>query len=125
MTKIKQSISSFCTIGILLLASACTSWNQPNESILGSPSNLTTFGIVEGVSVINSDKTLGDHVASWVTGKDCSSIREKMFNTDYCQEYPKRPPKKAPVFCYRTLADVSCYSEPSTNPNDVLVSSTQ
>ena len=51
--------------------------------------------------------------------------REKMFNTDYCQEYPKRPPKKAPVFCYRTLADVSCYSEPSTNPNDVLVSSTQ
>ncbi len=124
MTHIKQSLSGIIAICLITLLSACSSWNQPNDSILGGPSNLTAFSVVEGATIINSDKTIGDHISSWMSGKDCSSIREKMFNTDYCQAYPTRPPKKPPVFCYKSIANVTCYSEPSTNPNDILVGST-
>jgi len=60
------------------------------------------------VSIINTDKTLVDHVVSLSTGRDCSTIR-KIDGKSYCKKDPVPEP---PLYCYRTLASVSCYRTP-------------
>ncbi|MDG4721210.1 MULTISPECIES: hypothetical protein [Thalassospira] len=60
------------------------------------------------ISIINTDKTLVDHVVSLSTGKDCSTIR-KIDGKSYCK---KDPVPETPLYCYRTLAAVSCYRTP-------------
>ncbi len=60
------------------------------------------------VSIINTDKTLIDHVVSLSTGRDCSTIR-KIDGKSYCK---KDAVPETPLYCYRTLAAVSCYRTP-------------
>ncbi|RCK27664.1 hypothetical protein [Thalassospira lucentensis] len=60
------------------------------------------------VSIINTDKTLVDHVVSLSTGQDCSTIR-KIDGKSYCKKDPIPEP---PLYCYRSLAAVSCYRTP-------------
>ncbi len=64
---------------------------------------------VEGVSVIATDKTLGDHVISLSSGKNCSSVRKERGLT-YCEEDEVVPQMN--VYCYRTLGEVTCYDKP-------------
>jgi len=64
---------------------------------------------VEGVSVMATEKTLGDHIVSYSSGKDCSTLRKDRGLT-YCKEDEKIPPMN--VFCYNTLGEVTCYREP-------------
>lgn len=60
----------------------------------------------QGISVVGSKKTIGDHLVSILSGKDCSSIRaERGFY--YCKE--DEPVPEQAVYCYRTLGDVTCY----------------
>ncbi|MFN3076977.1 MAG: hypothetical protein ABT940_08895 [Alphaproteobacteria bacterium] len=76
---------------------------------------------LELFSVINTQKTLGDHVMSLITGKDCSLLRAER-DEDYC--VPKRdwrPSPPQPVYCYRSLGHVSCYAQPLTVGNDTPV----
>ena len=63
--------------------------------------------VLEVVSVINTDKTLADHVMSIAYGRDCSTIR--YLDGDYYCDRP--PPPETPLFCYPSLADVVCYRE--------------
>ncbi len=65
-------------------------------------------------SVMTTDKTLADHVVSWASGKDCSSVRWELGRT-YCKEDEPRP--VAHVYCYRTLGDVTCYDRPDPYGN--------
>lgn len=60
------------------------------------------------ISIINTDKTLVDHAVSLSTGQDCSTIR-KIDGKSYCK---KDPVPETPLYCYRTLAAVSCYRTP-------------
>lgn len=60
------------------------------------------------ISIINSDKTLIDHAVSLSTGQDCSTIR-KIDGKSYCKKDPVPEP---PLYCYRSLAAVSCYRTP-------------
>ncbi|NIZ03327.1 hypothetical protein [Thalassospira lucentensis] len=60
------------------------------------------------ISIINSDKTLVDHAVSLSTGRDCSTIR-KIDGKSYCKKDPVPEP---PLYCYRSLAAVSCYRTP-------------
>ena len=63
--------------------------------------------VLEVASVINTDKTLFDHVVSLAYGRDCSTIRY-MDGDHYC-ERPPRP--ETPLYCYPSLGDVVCYRE--------------
>lgn len=66
--------------------------------------------VLEGASVMVSDKTASDHLVSWFSGKDCSVVRSDK-GLEYCVE--DQPPMIKPnVYCYRTLASVSCYTQP-------------
>jgi hypothetical protein len=65
------------------------------------------------VSLVNTDKTLVDHAASWATDEDCSAIAFSN-KEEYCQskEFPVEPAAAAETFCYRSLGSIVCYNEP-------------
>lgn len=66
------------------------------------------FVILDVVSIVNTDKTIVDHIVSSATGQDCSTVEYSKGNP-YCKQPPKPEP---PLYCYRSLAAVSCYSTP-------------
>lgn len=80
----------------------------------------TNLMALEAVSVINTDKTVVDHVMSLASRQDCSTIRAQQ-GGHYCVERYENKPMAEALYCYRTLAAVTCYDRPSTNPRDRLV----
>ena len=88
------------TLSALLLLSACAALVTPVVA-------------VEGLSAVGTGKPLSDHVVSYYSGKDCSSVRRNT-GRSYCEEEELNPTPN--VFCYRTLGRVSCYSRP--DPHD-------
>ena len=66
----------------------------------------TDLAILEGAAVMGTDKTIPDHVISYYSGKDCSTVRKERGQT-YCVEDEPNPTPA--VHCYRTLDRVSCY----------------
>ena len=63
----------------------------------------------DGASIMASDKTIIDHVISFTTGKNCSTLRA-MRDLTYCEEDEVNP--HPVLYCYRDLGKVSCYSRP-------------
>lgn len=84
------------------------------------PENVATLGAVEAAVIINTDKTIVDHFASMANDMDCSTIRAQQ-GGHYCMPRYENQPVVPALYCYRTLADVTCYDRPSTNPADRLV----
>ncbi len=88
-------------------------------ALLGLSACGTPGALLVGASMatlIHTDKTVGDHVVSWATDKDCSLLYAAD-DKDYCQ--PLESPEKEQVafmnstlYCYRTLGGVSCYDRP-------------
>lgn len=85
-------LAAAAAVLVLLILSACT-----------------PFGIAEGASTMITDKTVTDHIISWTSGKNCSSVRYTQGMT-YCEEDEPNPAPN--VYCYRTLGDISCYERP-------------
>src|SRR3546814_21020868 len=74
------------------------------------------------VSLVHTDKTLGDHFATWAFDKDCSTLT--LANGEgYCHDFvteeglaaarAEAAAAQAATYCYRTLGDVTCRSEES------------
>lgn len=80
--------------------------------LLGSPmSTVQTFWVLDGVSVINTQKTIDDHLVSWLSGEDCSTLKA-LHGEPYCQPEPASVLKvKRTVYCYKDLAASTCYSQ--------------
>lgn len=72
-------------------------------------SGCTGLVLAEGASIVATDKGLEDHLVSLTSGKDCSGVRREKGRT-YCVEDEANPAPS--LFCYRTLANVTCYREP-------------
>ena len=76
---------------------------------------IAIYGTAEFVSIKANKKVLVDNFASTIAGKDCqfSNIQN---GRSYCiDEIPAKPLpvyKPLPSYCYATLADVTCYTEP-------------
>ena len=66
--------------------------------------------LIEGATIVGTDKTIGDHVISFATNKNCSTIRKHLGKT-YCEE--DEIGRVDEVYCYRTLAKVTCYAVPA------------
>jgi len=64
---------------------------------------------LEGAFVIGTDKTIEDHVISYYSGKNCSTVRKELGMT-YCEEDERRI--EPLVYCYKTLGEVTCYDRP-------------
>jgi hypothetical protein len=69
------------------------------------------------VTLAHTDKTIGDHVATWALDKDCSTLT--LANGEgYCHDFVDEEAQAAAEgaldapYCYRTLGDVTCYLQP-------------
>ncbi|MBO6948535.1 MAG: hypothetical protein JJ855_11215 [Rhodospirillales bacterium] len=62
----------------------------------------------EGVSLMGTEKTLGDHLISLSSGKNCSTVRREQGLT-YCEE--DMPQIRQNIYCYRDLGGVTCYDK--------------
>jgi len=82
-------------------------------AVLGGCSFVPGYAQVQGAFVVGSDKTMEDHVLSLASGKNCSIVRKEKGLT-YCEEDELKI--KQNLYCYRTLANVTCYDRPDTNP---------
>lgn len=90
----KHSLTiTFCLIAVIAL-SACTP-----QMIVG-----------DLMSVIVTDKTIDDHIVSYASNKDCSTVRTELGMT-YCKEdaLKQTGPK---MHCYNELGKVTCYKQP-------------
>ncbi len=65
---------------------------------------------IQGAFVVGTDKTIEDHLISYTSGKDCSSIRKEKGLTYCVEDEPKITPN---VYCYKTLGSVTCYDRPN------------
>lgn len=113
-------------IGALMLSACSASDIELSSSgLVGSPiSEGPTLAILDAVVLMHTEKTIGDHVLSLVTGKSCSTIRAQN-NGTYCEAHLAPPEPPAPVFCYQTLGDVDCYATPAyASANDYMVGNT-
>jgi len=82
-------------------------------AFLGGCSLVPGYAQVQGLFVVGTDKTMEDHVVSLSSGKNCSLVRTEKGLT-YCEE--DEPKIKQNLFCYKTLATVTCYDRPDPNP---------
>ena len=76
---------------------------------LGACSFYPPIAAVEGVSAVGTGKTVSDHLISFASGMNCSTIRSNTGRT-YCEEDEPNPTSK--VWCYRTIGKVVCYDRP-------------
>lgn len=70
-------------------------------------------GQADVLTVVGTDKTMVDHIVSYTSGKDCSSVRREQ-GLHYCVE--DEPNVQPEVYCYSTIGAVTCYDRP--NPYD-------
>ena len=68
-------------------------------------------------SMAMTGRTVDDHIASAITGEDCSISRSMQGLGPYCAVVLPPPPPPPTVtrvtYCYRSLASSSCYDGPS------------
>lgn len=111
-------------LAVLALAASATGCMWVGQEELypgGNPPGIgATLANLEVLSVINTKKTLGDHVATWITGKDCSTVRAQREGA-WCVDWPAPPAPPQQVYCYASLARPSCYSQPYNEGNDRLI----
>lgn len=93
-----------------LLASGCTM----TEAVLTSAS-IATF--------VQTDKTMTDHVVSYVSGDDCS-ILYTQDGGDYCRDEGEDGGGNSvsqQTYCYRTIAGIDCYlqEDPKATINQI------
>ncbi len=69
---------------------------------------------IDMLTLISSDKTMFDHLMSWSSGKDCSSIYAEKGN-HYCKE--DEVVITPNVHCYKTLGRTTCYDQPDPFSN--------
>lgn len=72
--------------------------------------NIPAIIALDAVTLINTDKTLVDHMMTAATNKDCSVLKSQD-GSDYCKAFPVKEAPKPPrvPHCYNTLGSVSCY----------------
>ncbi len=88
--------------------------------VLGGCSLVPGYAQVQGLFVVGTEKTMEDQVISLTSGKNCSTVRRNKDLT-YCEE--DEPVIKQNIFCYKTLATVTCYDRPDPNPGRQRVDS--
>ena len=70
------------------------------------------------VSFAATDKFPADHLASWITGRDCS-LHLAADTRQYCRDpIDESKLAAAPLYCYRTLGAITCYAAPDPQASD-------
>ena len=106
-------MSSLRRIAILTLAGSllagCDMVPRASTGVVAIATSVGDFA-----SLNATKKTLGDHVASGIVGRDCSSVTYEQTGS-YCPEQVVID--RSNIYCYRTLADVNCHYIPDPYKN--------
>ena len=92
-------------------------WSVAGCETIGVLPPVAIAGTVEGVALNQSGKTVSDHIASWVTGGDCSILRATAKNGKYCMTEAEVAQQNANLHrlyvgtCYKTRGGVDCYDD--------------
>ncbi|HEY9569138.1 MAG TPA: hypothetical protein VIR38_13685 [Thalassobaculum sp.] len=100
------------SLSAALLALGLTACDPASQAMLAGASL---------VSFVHTDKTVGDHFATWAFAKDCSTLT--LANGEgYCRAFVSAEEQaaaeaaakaeQAATYCYRTLGDITCYRRP-------------
>jgi len=79
-------------------------------------SGVPFLGQADALTVVGTDKTIVDHLVSFKSGKNCSTVRREL-GLHYCEE--DEPDVNPRVYCYNTLGRVTCYDRPDPHANGV------
>lgn len=82
--------------------------------ILTSCTAIPPYALTDWAIIGLTEKTVEDHVVSFASGKNCSTVRTDQGRT-YCVEDEKNPEPKG--HCYRTIGEVTCYDRPDPHAN--------
>ena len=115
--KIMRTLRLSTLLTCAALLSACSGFGQGSPDAYGYASrdainHIGTYNVFSTAVTMGTDKTVLDHIVSFSSGKDCSTVRTEQGRT-YCREDELNPAPN--VHCYRSLADVTCYAEPSAS----------
>ncbi|OAN46744.1 hypothetical protein A6A04_06505 [Paramagnetospirillum marisnigri] len=114
-------IGRYAVLALVLVLGGCGYVSRAGIGDAPKPlPNPYTFFQLEALSLINTHKTIGDHIIGWIADKDCSSPRAER-GEEYCRDWPGKPAPPPQVYCYTTLARPSCYSQPYNEGNDHLI----
>ena len=106
-----------CLSGLL---SGCFDSGGIHSSLIGLKP-IPMWMNVEVVSLATTKKTVMDHVATAMTGQDCSTPRAERGAGAYCVNWPDPPAPPPEEYCYATLARATCYAQPYTQMNDRML----
>jgi hypothetical protein len=99
-------------LALSIALAGCDTWHGVPQPLQPITSPSTSYILLDGISVINTQKTIEDHLVSLFTGMDCSTIRASK-GDHYCLEMPEAVPVYVRTsYCYKSIAKVSCYTEP-------------
>ncbi|MGE4527820.1 MAG: hypothetical protein AB7D00_05575 [Rhodospirillaceae bacterium] len=91
--------------------------------------DLTPFGrgyqalfAADVATLMVTDKTMVDHIVSYFREEDCSSVRASQGDR-YCRPFQIAYTPPPEPFCYRSLADVSCFASPNPYGTDTRMGS--
>lgn len=62
---------------------------------------------------VHEDKLPTDYIAEAVTGEDCSYVRRLEDGGPLCRSHDYGQVIEKPVYCYRSLGNVTCYERPN------------
>ena len=74
------------------------------------PATGFVFASANVISVVDTDKTLVDHAASWITGEDCSDEEIALAPAAGAAEH----------YCYRSIGSIVCYREPDPQASEAM-----
>ncbi|MEO5375423.1 MAG: hypothetical protein H7840_14320 [Alphaproteobacteria bacterium] len=106
-----------------IVLGGCGDWVRESSVVKTFTPPGTGPGLIglEMFTVINTQKTVLDHVASFATGKDCSTLRSQD-GGEYCKEVVRLLPREQKtVYCYRSLGGVNCFDRPLVEVRDTPV----
>lgn len=99
---------SLAALALAALVSGCAVAALPAAAV---------YAGVEGLSLNHTDKLMSDHLASAVTGQDCSFLKYKDTG-NYCRsaaeiaEQAAKERRALSAYCYRRRGMVTCYDSP-------------
>lgn len=97
-----RTMALLALLPLSLLIAACT------------PEDGAILVVGSAISLIETDKTIPDHVMSQVMNKDCSAKRLIDGASKMCldENAPTTVAQAAPTYCYHTLGKITCYDKP-------------
>jgi hypothetical protein len=81
-------------------------------TMLAACQDVALVGLVENANYKTSGRSVSGWAISALTDEDCEPMR--IFESQpFCRPRPHQPPPVDP-FCYRSIADVTCYNRADT-----------